>query len=130
MAIVDWDKGLPLDVLALVAQAGGMAEMKAMRGASKTWQRGYEMGISGITISAENEPARFGAAPVQPKFMLEADDELGFYGTRFPGLTKLDVGDSSVNEYWLRKLWAFKKLASLTLGNPRTGPCPGDSHHG
>lgn len=35
---VDWDKGLPPDVLALVAKAGGLEALKGMRGVSKAWQ--------------------------------------------------------------------------------------------
>ena len=44
--VPDWDKGLPPDVLALVAKAGGMEAMKGMRGASKNWQQGFELGVS------------------------------------------------------------------------------------
>lgn len=28
---IDWDKGLPLDILSLVAKTGGLVEMKVMR---------------------------------------------------------------------------------------------------
>lgn len=121
---IDWDKGLPPDVLALVAQAGGIPEMKAMRRASKNWQGGYDLGVTGIRISSEKTPIGFGDASAHPRMMLEPEDEVGIYGTRFPGLARLDVGDSSANESWLRIFGAFPKLASLNLGNPRAFPPP------
>lgn len=39
MAGPDWDKGLSIDVLGLVAGSG--KDLKSMRGVSKTWQVGF-----------------------------------------------------------------------------------------
>lgn len=100
MESIDWDKGLPPDVLALVAKAGGLSAMKDMRGVSKTWQEGFELGVTGIRVSPLD--------PVLP--------DGGIACRRFPMLTMLDVGDSSADEAWLQTLRAFPKLSSLVLG--------------
>lgn len=48
MENVDWDKGLPLDLLSAVA--GGRNELKAMRGVSRTWKAGYEASITKFVV--------------------------------------------------------------------------------
>lgn len=102
---VDWDKGLPEDVLALVANAGGIEEMKSMREVSKTWELGFELGVQAITIFGLEQP------------MLPPGLEAA---RRFPGLIKLDLGRSAAEIAlpWLRNLRAFPKLRSLDLGQP------------
>lgn len=49
----NWDTGLTADILGLVAKAGGIKEMAVMRQVSKTWKQGFELGVSGITVSFE-----------------------------------------------------------------------------
>lgn len=94
---IDWDQGLPLDVLALVAKAGGLSDMQAMRSVSKSWQQGFELGVGGITLRK--------ALPL-----------LNFTAQRFPGLTHLDISGSTVPEAWLQSLRVFPKLNSVALG--------------
>lgn len=72
----DWDKGLPSDVLAMVARAGGITEMKAMRGVSKQWQEGFELAVVSIKASLKT--------PSLPREV----------ALRFPVLTSLDVGET------------------------------------
>lgn len=86
---IDWDKGLPLDVLSLVAQTLGMNQMKIMRGVCKTWQQGFEMGVTGIKITSLGHPA------------LPSGLELA---QRFPGLTMLDLGKRAISTEWLEEL--------------------------
>lgn len=102
-ASVDWDKGLPPDVLGLVAKAGGVPEMKAMRGVSHSWQQGFELGVGGVII-------RMAKRQVPPLREVTVQ--------RFPGLTHLDLAERSVPEAWLQNLRAFPKLKSLALGFP------------
>lgn len=74
--------------------------MKAMRGACKTWQQGYELGVSSITIHMED--------PVLP---------LGYEAAqRFPGLKCLNIGDSQTELGDLQGLRAFSNLDKLVLG--------------
>lgn len=99
---------LPLDVLALVAKAGAsLQEMKGMRGLNKTWQQGFELVVTGITISLDD--------PMLPSGEAAA--------IRFPGLLKLDLGNSSAEESWLENLpKAFPKLTHLVLGHKLNTP--------
>lgn len=46
---VDWDKGLPLELLSAVA--GDRDLLKAMRGVSRTWKAGYEGSVKKIMLS-------------------------------------------------------------------------------
>lgn len=105
-AVLDWDKGLPTDMLGLVAQAGGVEELKrSMRGVSKTWQDGFELGVRGITLGTQ--------APPYLPFRI-----LGPSRRRFPLVSSLDLGLSSIHEAWLSGLGArFPNLACLILGN-------------
>lgn len=98
---VDWDKGIPPDVIALVAKAGGATEMKIMRGISKSWKVGYELGVACITVGLQHPMLTVGLEAAQ----------------RFPGLTRLDLGMSlNTDVAWLENLGAFLKLDSLVLG--------------
>lgn len=97
---VDWDKGLPPDVLALVAKAGGLEAMKQMRGVSSQWQEGFELGVNRIKV--------FLKGPLLPRG--------GKAALRFPMLSSLDLGDSATDEAWLESLHAVCKLGSLVLG--------------
>lgn len=47
----DWDKGLPTDVIALIARSVYMGETAVMREVCKTWQQGFELGVSSIRHS-------------------------------------------------------------------------------
>lgn len=121
---IDWDEGLPLDVLALVA--GGalkLSKMKAMRGVSKTWQRGYEIRLTKLTIRK--------AGPI-PNSMEQLAE-------RFPALTSLDLGKSLLPPIRLARLASLKNLVILNLGErcpeeygvyrwrePETGQLAGD----
>lgn len=100
---LDWDKGLPTDVPALVAKAGGVKELKSMRGVCKAWQEGFELGVQGIKILGPDYPA----LPLG----LEA-------ARRFPGLTKLNlVYTSPESKSCLENLRSFPRLSNLILGN-------------
>lgn len=76
---VDWEKGLPLDMLALVATLGGLHETNAMRGVCKTWQHGFESGVKSIKIKfgAKMLPSGGKAAqrfPALGSFIVEEGD--------------------------------------------------------
>lgn len=107
---VGWSTGLPIDVLALVARAGGVSEMKRMRSVCKSWQEGFDLGVTGIGICELQHP-------VLPSGVAAA--------SRFPGLTQLDLGCSAVGKDWLDHLGAFSKLEILTLGGWPDGLGPG-----
>lgn len=99
---MDWDKGLPTDVLVLVANAGRFEKMKAMRGVCKSWQLGFELGVTGISLNS--------LYPLLPEDGTEA-------ARRFPMLCKLGLGKSKTNIKQLEALKAFPRLASLALGS-------------
>lgn len=96
----DWEKGLPLELLALLAGLGGRNEMKAMRGVCKLWQQGFEGGTIGLMIGPEG--------PLLPGN--------GSFCERFPMLASLHLGDSPVAESDLAQLAGFKQLQTLSLG--------------
>lgn len=108
--VVDWDKGLPLDVLALVARTWKLdPNMKGMQSVSKTWQQGFDYGVSQIAICYEIDPE---------KSPFRADS-----AQRFPGLTTLNLGPSEPApeareriDAILVNLRGFKKLHTLVLG--------------
>lgn len=97
---LDWDKGLPPDVLALVARAGGIKAMQQMRGVSSQWKEGFELGVKGIRVSQ--------LGPLLPL--------AGETARRFPMVESLMLGNSLVEESWLEGLGAFVKLTNLVLG--------------
>lgn len=98
---VDWDTGLPTDVLALVAKAGGIQQMKIMRSISKSWQQGFELAITSLAITKlEHTVLPPGVAA----------------GHRFPCVACLKLGYSAVDTEWLENLGAFPNLDSVTLG--------------
>lgn len=99
---VDWDSGLPPDVLALVAKAGGVSDTKSMREVSKSWQQGFELGVTGIAIVHTEHP-------VLPPVLEVAQ--------RFPGLTRLDLSRSATNAARLGNVRVLPKLESLVLGH-------------
>lgn len=96
----DWDKGLPRDVLALIARLGGITATQSMRAVSKSWQEGFELAVEGIEISLL-DPVPSGA---------------GEAARRFPGLTSLDMGCKLASPSWLAGIGAFRKLSHLALG--------------
>lgn len=98
----DWDTGLPPDVLALVVKCSGGNAVKEMRGVSKTWQQGFEIGVTAIKLRSLDTP------------LFPSGEELA---RRFPGLTKLDLWNSSLDTAWLANLRAFPKLDSIILGS-------------
>lgn len=101
---VDWGKGLPGEVLALLASLGGTENLKAMRGVNKTWRTGFELGIKGIRVPTPAPP-------------LPEGEELA---ARFPELAKLDIGDSDkalIPHNWLHNLTALKRLRCVVLGS-------------
>lgn len=103
--------GLPPDLLAIVAEAGGLNAMQNMRRVSKVWQQGFDLTVSSLRIPLE--------APVLPP-----------HGPalRFPSLTHLDLGESSTLKSTLANLRDFSKLTSLVLGR-LSGPTPAESLH-
>lgn len=101
---VDWDKGLPLDMLSAIAQ--GKDILKAMRGVSTTWKQGYESSIRHITVSR--------SGPLLPPKAALAQ--------RFPGQVSLDIGDSLIIEARLEDLSGFQNLNNLSLEPEYLGP--------
>lgn len=99
--VVDWGEGLPPDVLALVAKAGGIQHLKSMRGVCKAWQQGFELGVTSIAILKLYHP-------VLPPGLQAAQ--------RFPELSLLKLGKSGTSQEWLVTLSAFPKLRGLILG--------------
>lgn len=45
---MDWDKGLPIELLSTVA--GGRNELTAMRQVSHTWKAGFERSVSKVVL--------------------------------------------------------------------------------
>lgn len=105
MKRVDWNRGLPEAVLPLMANLGGVKDMKVMRGVSKSWQEGFNLGITSIRISS---------AEVLPDGLLKG-------AQHFPELTRLDLRDLRVPKdttlKMLQALQTFPKLDSLFLGS-------------
>lgn len=91
-------KDLPLDMLSKVA--AGRKALRTMRRVSHTWQSGFELSVSSLTIT------KIGPLP-PPGYTL---------AQRFSGLTSLDLGGCRIKAKWLRKLKAFTRLARLVLG--------------
>lgn len=81
--------------------AGGRRAMLAMRGVSHSWQSGFERSVKSLRIGA--------AGPVPPPGNLLAE--------RFPGLTSLNLGNSTTETAWLENLRAFPNLRTLVLGD-------------
>lgn len=102
---VDWDTGLPSDVLALVAKKGRANQMKIMREVSKSWQQGFELAVRGISIGSVEHP-------VLPWGLEVAQ--------RFPALTQLGLGNSLIDTAWLETLQTLPNLNRLFLGGPKT----------
>lgn len=61
---VDWGTGLPVDVLALVAQ--GRDDLKAMRGVNKEWREGFELSVTQIRVGPEG-PVRLASGTLQAR---------------------------------------------------------------
>lgn len=107
MAHVDREKGLPLDILAVVARLGGPSLVKAMRGVSTSWQQGYELAVTGITVMDRSCQSKYALLPS------------GTAATqRLPALAKLNLGKSQVDTAWLANLRAYPSLDCLILGVP------------
>lgn len=98
MGELDWDKGIPLGLIGLVAVLGG-PEMSVMRGVSKNWKTGYEESVKKIWIFSE------GPAPT-------AD-----FASRFPSLEILDIGSCPMPEAALSCISGLKHLSTLNLGS-------------
>lgn len=100
-ADVDWNKGLPLDVLALVAKSVGFQKIKAMRSVCKAWQQGFELGVSKISVQTLEMPVLApGPAAAQ----------------HFQALTRLDLENTESLSSWLGTLRFFPNLDSVSLG--------------
>lgn len=102
-------EGLSLELLALVAKLGGPRDARVMREVSKDWQAGFEMSISHLRFNH-----RFGGLPSARRL-----------GQRFPSLTSLDIGETTVGDGWLGTLRYLRQVATLTLGhqqNPELFP--------
>lgn len=100
---VDWDQGLTPDVLALVAEMGGLENMKGMMGTSKTWRQGYALAVISIKLSSTDLILPSGATA----------------GQRYPGLTSLAIGACAAPDGWLETLQYFPRLKILNLGHDR-----------
>lgn len=81
MEEVDWDKGLPIDILAMIA--GGRDAQKSMRGVSQTWKEGFDRSVDRLKIRLHGP-------------------DLGLVPVRFPMLTSLDLGGSPMGELRLQ----------------------------
>lgn len=95
----DWDKGLPYDVMAIVINLAP-GSTTTTRAVSRTWKTGAEGQVHKIKIP-------FGA-PVPSSFHTMGD--------RFPELTSLDVGESTMDVEQLHQLAGIAKLKHLRLG--------------
>lgn len=102
----DWDKGLPIDILAIVAR--GRNELKVMRQVSKSWQAGYEASTRKIKLS--------GSSPIIPQAGISK---------RFPVVRDLALGACRMDEACLARLAGLAKLESLSLGVSYTIGPPG-----
>lgn len=134
---VDWDKGLPPDVLDLIVKAGGLAEMVGMRGVSKSWQEGYELSVSKIkTHPLAPQPPPTDSQTLHPRlpWLRVTNIEAAIGATplsedaaahRFPHLNWLDLSgapeDNQIRE-WLKTLRALPQLRSVTLGGQHPTP--------
>lgn len=108
MAKTGWDKDLRPFVLELVAKLGGPKSMKGMRGVNKTWQQGFDLGITHLKIHLQD--------PILPsKNPLQA-------ALHFTNLATLDIGESRVHESWLQCLAGLPHLLTLRLGSEITFP--------
>lgn len=96
----DWGKGLPLDVLALVA--GGRDLLKAMRLVNRSWQAGFDCSVTTMKVKFDG--------PLLPASEV--------FCKRFPMLTCLHLGESQMAEADLAKLDGLKRLSNLFLGAP------------
>lgn len=96
-AEVDWDKGLPIDLLSTVA--GGRDILKAMRGVSHTWQAGFEASVKSITVPWKAPPL-----PPASKF-----------AERFPELISINLGESRLDQASLVSLAELRKLVSVSF---------------
>lgn len=104
----DWEKDLPMELLALVARLGGQDEMKAMRGVCKEWQQGFEWGTTGLTVQRNG-----------PVLMVDWN-----HFERFQRLASLHLGDSYVAEADLKPLSSLKQLQTLSLGTQSNSSNP------
>lgn len=91
----DWDQGLTIDVLALVA--AGRDDLKAMRGASKTWRAGYELSVSTVHVDADG-----------PNFPVA-------FAQRFSGLKSVVMQKGPKNADQRQILMSVNRLNSLTV---------------
>lgn len=101
----DWDKGLPTEVLGLLARCFPNA-MEAMREVSKTWKEGFEGSVSRITVYPitllDRAPGQF---PPQD----------GSFAARFPMLSRIRLGKWPLVDEDLRCLQGLRALAHLSL---------------
>ena len=97
MGSVDWGEGLPLGILSQVA-SGRCAQLSSMRESNKTWQQGFEGGVTKLKVT--------NVGPLPPDDLAE----------RFPELAGLDIGRCPMEESGLQILAGLKKLTSLSLG--------------
>lgn len=119
---MDWEKGLPLDVLALVARAGGGPKnTSGMRATCKTWEHGFELGVRGIKIGLRGPlpPSEEASSPrsAAPNPTASRPAAPCCAALRFPMLRSLDLGESRADEAWLETLSRFPRLEALTLGH-------------
>lgn len=98
--VPDWDKGLPVDILAQVA--AGRDVLRDMRSVSTTWQEGFDSSVRKIRIS-ERGP------------LLPAD---GSFQSRFLQLTSLHVEYCKISRPGLAALVGLRKLTTLSLKPP------------
>lgn len=65
MCEVDWGNGLPFDLVAKIA--GGRNQLKMMRGVNLSWQLGFEMSVTSITIDKRGPSLPQGLAERFPR---------------------------------------------------------------
>lgn len=99
----DWGRDLPIDVLAVVAQAcGHLSEARGMHAVCKTWTAGFDASVVKMTYADGKQ------CPPLPRG--------GTLAERFPGLTELHIGNCQVAEEGLVGcLQGLKKLTLLSL---------------
>lgn len=95
----DWDKGLTIDILGLVAR--GRNDLSVMRLVSHTWKAGYEASVRGIWFRNQR------GLPPPP---------IGSMAERFPRLSQVAMGHCPLPEAALEGLAGLPQLKTLDLG--------------
>lgn len=106
---VDWDKGLPTDVLALLAR--GSDALKAMRAVCTSWKTGFDCSITTLKVSCHG--------PALPHVTAISE--------RFPMLACLSLEGYPLCAAEAKALRGIRSLARLILGGEHDMVQPSDA---